>query len=375
MLKNKVLFILHLPPPIHGATIVGKCIYDSDLVKNSFDSDYINLTTSRELSDMGKEGYRKLLIFIKLYYRVLKAVAKKRYDLCYLTINSKGAGYYKEMVIVLILKLFRCKIIYHYHNKGIVDRQNNFVLNLLYRFQFKNSRVILLSPLLYDDVKKYLPPDKVYYCPNGIPVSENIDLAKLNEYRISKHIPEILFISNIMADKGVFILLNASKKLIDQNIKFKVTFIGDWLDISESELNNYISSNELKDYVSFEGKKFGVEKSFYLLRADIFVHPTLNDCFPLTVLEAMQYGLPIVSTFEGGIPDMLTDGECGYLVNKNDEKKLSEKMKFLIENPYERQLMGQAAKFRFDEFFTIQIFENNLVKVLKLAIQDNSQQL
>ena len=105
-MKKKILFILHLPPPIHGAALIGKYIQECTLLNDAFKCDYINLSTSRQLSDLGKGGYRKLPVFIKLYFRVLSAVIKNRYDLCYLTINSKGAGYYKEIVIVFILKLF-----------------------------------------------------------------------------------------------------------------------------------------------------------------------------------------------------------------------------------------------------------------------------
>lgn len=358
-MKKKILFILHLPPPIHGAAIIGKCIQDSSLINESFECDYINLSTSEQLSEMGRGGYRKFFVFLKLYYKVLSAVIKNRYDLCYLTINSKGAGYYKELVIVFILKLFGRKIVYHYHNKGIVERQDHVIQNMLNRFQFRNSKAILLSPLLYKDVAKYLPQSRVYYCANGIPESCDATLTEMNSERESKAIPEILFLSNMMIEKGVFNLLKASKILHNKGVQFKTIFVGDWIDINESDFNEFVVANELQEQVFYEGKKFGEEKSAYLKRTDIFIHPTLNDCFPLAVLEAMQYGLPVISAIEGGIPDIVDDGITGLLAPKNDIDSLVEKIRTLLNDSELRRSMGAAGLKKFNENYTLHLFEQN----------------
>ena len=362
-MKKKILFILHLPPPIHGAAIIGKCIQDSSLMNDAFQCDYINLSTSTQLSEMGRAGYRKFFVFLKLYYKVLSAVITNRYDLCYLTINSKGVGYYKELVIVFILKLFGRKIVYHYHNKGVSQRQDHTFQNLLNRFQFKNSKAILLSPRLYNDVAKYLPRSRVYYCANGIPDSCDATLAEMNSERESKSIPEILFLSNMMLEKGVFNLLKASKILHDNGVKFKTIFVGDWIDINEADFNDFVITNGLEGTVFYEGKKFGKEKFAYLKRADIFIHPTLNDCFPLAVLEAMQYGLPVISAIEGGIPDIVDDQVTGFLTPKNDINAIVEKITTLLNNKELRRSMGAAGLKKFNQNYTLHFFEQNIKEI------------
>ena len=102
--QNKILFILHLPPPIHGAAMVGQYIHQSKFINGAFECDYINLSTSKQISDIGSGRFGKLLTIVKLYFQVLSSVLKNRYDLCYLTINSKGKGFYKEIIIVFLLK-------------------------------------------------------------------------------------------------------------------------------------------------------------------------------------------------------------------------------------------------------------------------------
>ena len=63
---------MHMPPPVHGASMVGKYIHDSKLVNEAFDCHYINLTTADTLADIGKIGLRKVKSFVKLLNSIEK---------------------------------------------------------------------------------------------------------------------------------------------------------------------------------------------------------------------------------------------------------------------------------------------------------------
>lgn len=165
----KILFILHYPPPVHGSSLVGGFIKESRLINESFDCRYINLGTSATVEEIGKNLAGKLLRYLKLIWQVKKAMLFFIPDICYLTISSKGAGFYKDALIVLFVRLFGIKRIFHFHNKGVRINQGKVFDNLLYRLIFKNADVILLSKYLYPDVQKYVPESRIHYCPNGIP--------------------------------------------------------------------------------------------------------------------------------------------------------------------------------------------------------------
>jgi glycosyltransferase involved in cell wall biosynthesis len=367
--KYKVLFILHFPPPIHGPALVGKYIKESAKINNNFNCTYVNLSTSKNVSEKGKGAFKKAFLFARLYFNIFSCLKKNNFDICYLTINSKGAAFYKEMVVVLLLKAFNCKIVYHYHNKGISEKQNNGLLNCLYHLQFKNAKAILLSPLLYSDVSKYLSRKQIYYCPNGIPISKsNFDL--INRRIKNNSGSELLFLSHLMKEKGVYILLEALKILQNKGVGFKANFIGDWMNISEKEFNNFVVLNNLEANVFYLGKKYGDEKRMAFESADIFVLPTLNDCFPLVILESMQYGLPVITTIEGAIPEIVENGVNGYTISKNDSTTLAERIEFLINNRSKSLQMGQKGYQLFKEKYTLPIFENNFVKILKQISDD-----
>jgi glycosyltransferase involved in cell wall biosynthesis len=192
----------------------------------------------------------------------------------------------------------------------------------------------------------------------------------LDKIRKDKVIPEILFLSNMMAEKGVFNFLKACKILNGKAVKFKAIFVGEWIDIKESDFNEFVVSNGIQENVLYEGKKFGEEKSAYLKTADIFIHPTLNDCFPLTILEAMQYGLPVISTLEGGIPDIVDDGTTGLLVQKQDLNGMSEKITMLLGNQEMRKAMGAKGQIKFNKKYTLELFEQNIKGVIDKILNE-----
>jgi glycosyltransferase involved in cell wall biosynthesis len=86
---------------------------------------------------------------------------------------------------------------------------------------------------------------------------------------------------------------------------------------------------------------------------DIFAMPSLEDAFPMACLEAMAEGLPVVATSVGGLPEMVEDGETGYLVPPSDVTALSGRLRLLILDPKRRRAMGTAGRERTHNHFSI----------------------
>ena len=365
-MKKKILFILHFPPPVNGAALMGKYIKESKVINTNYETEFVNLTASFNLQGIGKGSFSKILTILKILKNVFSSLSKKDYDLCYMTLTAKGAGFYKDFLIVLLLKCFRKKIVYHFHNKGVENRSKRKFDNLLYRIVFKNTSSIVLSPSLSKDIEKYVAKNNIYTCPNGIPIEEksNSISAKMTSEHSGRC--KFLFLSNMMKEKGVFVLLKALDELKRRNINFECHFIGDWSGISENEFEKVVKEYELSKYIYAHGKKYGAEKSYFLLNSDVFVFPTYyhNECFPLVLLEAMQYSLPIISTPEGGIADLIIDGETGLLSQQKNIKVLVDHLQKMIEDKELRVSYGRAGRKRFEKYYTLSAFENNLMAIL-----------
>ncbi|TDD95073.1 glycosyltransferase family 4 protein [Flavobacterium cellulosilyticum] len=368
-MKPKLLFVLHLAPPVHGAAVAGGFIRESKVINEPYDITYINLSTASSVADIGKTGFKKFIVILKLWYKVFLALNIQKYQLCYLTINAKGPAWIKELGIVALVKVFQIPLIYHYHNKGVAENATSLFKKKLYSFQFKNAKSILLSPLLYRDIADFAIGTEVYYCPNGIPtitLNQTENLIK-NESKIAT----ILFLSNLIESKGVFILLQACVLLKNKNIPFQCVFIGGEGDITTKQFQKKVQQSNLQNEVEYQGRKYGLEKEAAFANADIFAFPTYyhNETFGLVNLEAMQYALPVISTFEGAIPEVIIDGVNGFLVPQQNAEALASKLEILIGNPVLRNEMGLAGKKMYEEKFTLEHFEKRMLEILQAVLE------
>ena len=364
-MKPTILFILHLPPPVHGAAMMGEYIYNSKTINECFNCHYINLTTATNLQDIGKGGICKLWKFIKLLSKIVKTICITHPQLVYVTPNSCGGAFYKDFVVVQLLKIMKQKVVVHYHNKGVAKYQKQILDNWLYHIFFKRLKVILLAEALYSDIQKYVPHSKVYICPNGIPQTPQTEsISKKNNT-----IPHLLFLSNLLESKGVLVLLDAYSILKEKGYSFIGEFVGsETKEIDTVRFKKEVEKRNLNDIVRYEGKKYGPEKHKYFKQADIFIFPTYYETFGLVLLEAMEHALPCISTNEGGIPNIIENEKTGYIVQKQSAKEIAAKIEHLIKYPELCITMGEAGKEKFFNEFTLDKFEIRMKNILEYCI-------
>lgn len=366
--KPRILFIATFPPPIHGSAVVSEQIRNSKVINDAFDGDYVNLGTSRKMDEIGKGGLwlnlQKLFRFAGSFFKTFGLLLCHRYDLCYCAITCHGSGFLKDAPFVLLCKLFGRKVIIHQHNKGMEKDVDRPVYRWLLPLVYKNAKVILLSWHLYPDIEKVVKRENVMICPNGIKPTVNPDFK-----RTPNKIPHILFLSNLLIDKGVLVLLDALKILKDKGYSFVCDFVGsETKDIDAARFAKEVEERGLNSLAIYHGRKYGEEKEASFKQAEAFVLPSFNEAFPLVNIEAMEYKLPIVSTNVGGIPDEVVDGENGYIIKDKESQSLADALCTLLGDASLRQKMGEAGYQRFKAKFTEMCFENQLASTLKSAI-------
>ena len=357
--KPRILFITPLPPPVHGSAMVSRYLQESERLREKYQPTFINLSTSRKMSEIGKRSMLKMFRFIGTYGKVLSQLVMHRFDLCYLAITCQGIGFLKDAPFVLLCKLFCKKVVVHQHNKGMCRVVHRFPYNRLLPWVYGNVEVILLSWKLYPDVLEVVPKKNVWICPNGIPEVESWKQKTQPEF------PRLLFLSNLVESKGVYVMLDACKLLKERGHRFMCHFVGgESKEINQERFLQEVSDRQLDDCVFYVGPQYGTDKERFFQEATLFVQPTFEDCFPLTILEAMQYGLPVVSTDEGAIPDMVIDGETGFICPRKNVEALVNSIEKLLINKELCKQMGEKGRLRYKERYTVEAFEKKFLDIL-----------
>ena len=192
------------------------------------------------------------------------------------------------------------------------------------------------------------------------------DLSEIKEKKFQNNgsVPQILYLSNYVRDKGVLLLIDALRKLKNQGHIFNARLIGAPVDLKIEFLQNLINDQNLSNCVQILGPLYGDDKFLKFQKADIFVFPTFykNEAFPLVILEAMQFSIQVISTCEGGISDIVVDGETGFLVETQNPEMLADKIAILLKNKNMRIEMRKKGYERFINNYTLNHFENKMNK-------------
>lgn len=231
---------------------------------------------------------------------------------------------------------------------AFVEKTNKKIYDAL----FENGDLFL--PLC-DDFKKRLielgaPENKTITQHIGIDM-DNFNLFKKD----AKKIVQILDISRFVEKKGHIYLIRALSEVIKKNKNFNCTFVGGG-DLRE-ECKNIASSLGLQSFVKFVDTVNPDDLPILYKNSDIFVLPSITskngdtEGTPSVIIEAQASGLPVVSTYHAGIPEIVVDKKSGFLVNEKDVTSLANCILELIEDSNLRKKMGEfGRKHALEEF-------------------------
>ena len=365
-MKTKILFLIQLPPPVHGASAVNKSIQNSSHVNKSFSTKFINISPATGLADIGKIEPAKMLKMLKILCNVVGSFRTFKPDLVYLTLSPHGLAFYKDGLIAIVLKLMGAKLVFHLHGKGIQKEARKSWLKLqAYKLVFKKVDIIHLSDKLFSDLAEVRDPTMAI-----ISVANGIDNSDYFNQPPKDKILTFIYLSNLIRAKGADILIRATALICKEHQKkFRVKIIGSHSSNEYvTELNELITP-ELTEIINISGPKYGKDKALELCTSHIFVLPTKNDCFPLSILEAMAAGLAVISTNEGAISDIVEDEVTGNVLREPSAEALAEVMIKYIEDQEYTASCSHMSQQKFLENYTQHIFERNLVLALERLTQ------
>ena len=362
--KNKVLAFVQIPPPVHGVSVINKIVLGLLKSSNNIDFYFINSGYSTDLDDLGKKSFKKIFSFIRLYFQFVFSIVKNRPDIVYISPMIWGVGFFRDFLFIKSASLFRVKILIHLHGKGVKDRYNSkFLYRFFYPIFFKSLNVIHLSNgLLSSEVINLgFKINKSYFLPNCI--LDNLSPENLFNYYENTN--KFLFFSNIHPSKGIWDYLEIAKYFVNYDVKVDFYVMGNFRNQNvELEFNRKIISDNISN-VKYLGAKFDSSKYEIFKSIDFLIHPTYNDAFPLVILESLSMGVPVISTFQGAIPEIINDGKNGFLLNEGDISGFIFLIKNIVNGNINILDFKKQSLHSFDENFKFEKFESKFSSIIE----------
>jgi len=213
-------------------------------------------------------------------------------------------------------------------------------------YSFMADRVITTGEYTrkYMVQEKGIDPQRVVAIPSGI------DLERFNPEATREDIREELGLARdtlifgsasvFRKKKGYHFLLQATPQILSAYPSSKLLLVGG--GPQENNLRRLIAELKIQDAVILPG--FRNDMPRVLNTMDVFVFPTLEEAFPNAVMEAMAMKRAVVATRVGGVPDIVRDGETGYLVEPEDPSAIAEKVSLLFKEKELRRKIGEGGK-------------------------------
>jgi glycosyltransferase involved in cell wall biosynthesis len=348
-LKKKILILGPLPPTIGGITTLIQEIMGSKLNEKydfrAFDTQRPTIGFSKEVWDYTlawRIGWLKLLksSIWTLFHLLAFPFVLFTYDPDIVHINSVGYWvYWENGLYVLLSKIFHKKIFFHLHGGGFEDfyEKGNKISKFLIRVILDLSdRIIVLSPSWWRYFAEIAFKDKIAVVENFVDSSmfSKVASVKLSDGKIT-----VLFVGGFAAKaKGLYDFVDAAS-LVNKScsdIFFVLLACSDVKGLTELCNKKGIASN-----TKIEGYLQGIQKIRAFTTSDIFVLPSYAEGFPITMLEAMAAGLPVIASSVGAIPDVIENGKNGFLIKTGDYTVLAEKISILSRDKELRKEMGK----------------------------------
>lgn len=335
--------ISQLPPPVHGSTVMTRRLMDT-ITTLGGSVHIVDRRFSRSVQDIGRASAGKLLAIPALALRLTAALIRRRPDVVVLFLTNRPGSFLVDVLMTGILRAFRTPVVLYVHTVGFEALATRGVLwTRLVRFALGSGTVVTLGPALMADVTRFVrtPPVAIANPTEDAPVAH-----ATSEPNAAFH---VVYLSNLLPEKGADAFLRAATTLAGSAGAWRFTLAGAGSDARVAELQK--ASAQSPADIAVVGAVDDAGKWALLADADVLLFPSTYpyEAQPLTIVEAMASGVPVVAYDVGGIRDLIAHGTTGMLVPTGDETALAAAVRGIADDPRRAASMRAAAMARHAE--------------------------
>lgn len=336
---TRQVWMLGPGPDMRGgvAAVIGSLL-DGGLARQA----PVHCLNTFDASGAGSKAWR----FLVACLRLLGALLTGRVALVHAHVASHGSFWRKSLMLALARR-FGVPTVFHLHGGGFADFAAGLGQGWRQRWVRRSlqasSQVVCLSARWQGWVRGFAPQARVAVIQNPVRVPSDDELAAWRAAADTAAQPYVLYLGLISRTKGSFDLLRAwpAVRAAHPQWALKIGGNGESASLLQAAADAGVAGS-----VHYLGWVAGDQKHSLVAGAGVFALPSYNEGLPVSVLEAMACGVPVVCTPVGGVPDIVTDGQEGLLVPVGDTQALAEALTRLASQPDLRRAMGQAGRRR-----------------------------
>lgn len=264
----------------------------------------------------------KYRLFIKAIGKFILYAIKYNIQVVHIHTASKGS-FYRKSIFIKLSKIAKAKIILHAHGAGFQEFYKQSKRKKYIRKTLKNvDKLIVLSNSWKEFYKTLIEENKIEVIYNSIDIPENIEKKKTNE-------TQGIFLGRLGKRKGIYDLIDTVENLVKEEYEFKITIAGDG---EIEEVKKIIHEKKLEKYFDVVGWISKEQREKLFEKAEFLILPSYHEGLPMAILEAMSRKIAVISTYVGGIPEVIKNEENGLLSNPGDLKALANHLRIVLKD-------------------------------------------
>jgi glycosyltransferase involved in cell wall biosynthesis len=311
-----------------------------------------------------------LVVFAQALVQFCIAAMCGKVDLIHIQLAWRGSAY-RKLIIAAIARCLGIPYVVHLH-AGQFDRFwatcGTFLRRRINRLFMDSAAIIVLGDYGARVILDRLPTiqDKITILPNA-----SASPSQLNQGRSDSERIRITFLGRIEPEKGVPQLVDALGKLACRS-DWTATIAGNG-DLQQTR--DHAQRLGIADRVDFPGWLDPSETAALLQRTDILALPSFVETLPMAVIEAFAYGVAVVATPVGAVPEVVAHGRNGLLVPVGNVEALADALNQLLENGELRRRLGDSARRDHAERYEINAYITRLVSIWRKAARCDSSEI
>jgi glycosyltransferase involved in cell wall biosynthesis len=307
----------------------------------SFRIEYFSVGSGKGATSL----FSSLARFVRDYISFFNLLRGKNFNLVHLNPSLGYKAVIRDGIFLLIAKLLGKKVVVFFHGwnddcEAVIRR---YFLTLFRMAYFRADAIVVLAAAFKNSLREMGFSGRLLTETTTLDIemlehAATVALSRRSRLAAGRKL-NILFLARIERGKGIYEALEAFRLLGTRYAGIELTVVGTGSELESAQ--KHVAAHGIGN-VEFTGFRSGAALRDCYTSADIFLFPTQHgEGFPISIIEAMAYGLPVVTRPVGGIPDFFENGIMGFLTNSTEPGEFSALLERLVVDPGLRLDMGE----------------------------------